>query len=86
MTTVASPAIEAGAVTVVPVCRTVVLRLGPAVFFWARPKEIRVVRGGPAERVPIIDMTRSVQAALFAIAAVCGGFLAFRAWGKEKTS
>lgn len=51
----------AGDTIVTPLFRALIVRLPIGGFVWNRPTAILVERGGQAKRVPIRDMTRSMQ-------------------------
>jgi hypothetical protein len=59
-----------GDVTVTPRARAVVVRLPQRGFVWNRPTAVTVERAGAVRRVPAVDVTRLLQLALLALAAV----------------
>lgn len=54
-----------GAAVVVPHSRALVVRLPFGGFVWHRPIAVEVERGDRSERVPIRDVTRTAQVAVF---------------------
>jgi hypothetical protein len=62
-----------GDVTVTPRSRALVVRWPKGGFVWNRPTAVLVERDGQARRIPIVDVTRSLQVGLLAVAAVAAG-------------
>jgi hypothetical protein len=81
--TTAAPTVEAGDVRATPESSVVTVRLPFGAFVWNRPSSIVVEREGRVERLPIVDVTRIAQLALWACVLVA--FVACRLWpGRRK--
>jgi hypothetical protein len=68
MTMRSLPAITAGDARLTPEASALELRLPFGRFAWNRPVAVLVEREGRVERVRIVDVTRIVQIALWAVA------------------
>jgi len=62
--------VTVGDITVTPQSRALVVRLPKGGFIWNRPTAVLVEQHGPARRIPIIDVTRILQAGLLGLAAL----------------
>jgi hypothetical protein len=56
--------------TVTPRSRALVVRLPKGELVWNRPTAVLVERDGQARRIPIVDLTRILQAGLLDLAVV----------------
>jgi hypothetical protein len=59
--------ITVGDITVTPQSQALTLRWPGGGWVWNRPIAVLVERGGNAERVPIIDVTRMAQVGLYGL-------------------
>ncbi len=59
--------IVVGDLTVTPRCRALAVRLPFGGYVWNRPVGVLVERDGRVERLPIFDLTRVLQIALFGV-------------------
>jgi len=57
--------ITAGDITVTPQAQALTLRWRGGGWVWNRPVAVLVERGGNAERIPILDVTRMAQVGLY---------------------
>jgi len=73
--------IVVGNVWATPEARVVSVRLPFGAFVWNRPSAVVVERGGRVERLPIVDVSRIAQVALWACA--LAAFLAYRRWPRR---
>lgn len=72
-----------GEVTVTPQSRTLVIRGRHGGWVWNRPLAVLVERDGKEERIPIRDVTRIIQLALYGLSLVFAGvglYTAVRQW------
>jgi hypothetical protein len=60
-------------VTVTPQSRALIVRLPNGGFVWNRPTAVLVEQHGRARRIPIVDVTRILQAGLLGLAMVTAG-------------
>jgi hypothetical protein len=60
-------AVTVGDITVTPQSQALTLRWPGGGWVWNRPIAVLVERGGNAERVPIIDVTRMAQVGLYGL-------------------
>jgi hypothetical protein len=65
--------VTVGGFTVTPRSRALVVRLPNGGFVWNRPTAVLVEHDGQARRIPIVDVTRIVQAGLLGLAALTAG-------------
>jgi len=79
--TIAGSTLEAGDLRVTPEARVVSVRLPFGAFVWNRPSAVVVERDGRVERLPIVDVSRIAQVALWACA--LAAFLAYRRWPRR---
>jgi hypothetical protein len=87
LATAEAPAVVAGLVTVTPVSRTLVLRLGGGVLTRSWPAAVLVARESRTSRVPIANFTRVALVSLVAVAALCSwGLVALAAKRKGRSS
>ena len=72
--TLSGEPVTVGGVTVTPQSRALIVqwpyRIGGLV--WNRPLAVWVQRGGQTRRIPVVDVTRRAQIALFGLALVFG--------------
>jgi len=68
--TQAGAPVTRGAITVTPQSQAVVVDLRFFRFVWNRPIGVWVDRGGPVERVPVVDVTRFATWGLIGISLV----------------
>lgn len=78
--TISGAPVSVGGVTVRPLARSLTLRYGPAVLVWQRPSAVLVSTDEGTSRIPIIDWTRAIQAAiaLGIVLCTCGFLLSKR--------
>jgi hypothetical protein len=79
LATAEAPSLVAGPVTVTPVSRTLVLRLGGGVLTRSWPAAVLVARESRTSRVPIVNVTRVALVSIVAVAALCSWGLAAQA-------
>jgi hypothetical protein len=65
--TVTGSPVQAGDVTVTPQSQALIVRLPFGGLVWHRPTAVRVERVGQTSRIPIVDVTRVSQLALFGV-------------------
>lgn len=66
--TTAGAPVTVGGVTVTPQAWVIIVRLPRGFLVWNQPTGVLIERAGRVERRPIIDVTLTVQAALWALA------------------
>lgn len=81
-----SPAVEVGSVTVTPVARSAALRWRSGVLVRSWPCAVLVSREGRTARIPIVNVTRVVQAAIAMVAMLCAYGLLTRATRRKERS
>jgi hypothetical protein len=64
------PSIESGDDVITPVAHCLTLRFPFVGFAWSRPHSLRVKRGDESHEVPIVDVTRLAQLAIYG-AGIC---------------
>jgi hypothetical protein len=69
--TMSAPTVVMQGLRVTPEATVLSLRLPFGGFVWSRPRAVLVEHAGQIKRVPIADVTRLVQLALWACALVC---------------
>ena len=62
--------VQAGDLTITPQSQVLIIRLPFAGLVWRRPTAILVERAGQTSRIPIVDVTRVIQLALFGVVAL----------------
>ena len=68
--TITGSPVQAAGVTVTPQSQALIVRLPFGGLVWHRPAAVLVERAGNISRVPIVDVTRIVQVALFGAVAL----------------
>ena len=63
-----------GEVAVTPQSRALVIRGRHGGWVWNRPVAVLVERDGQERRIPVLDVTRMVQLALYGLSLVFAGF------------
>lgn len=63
--TVTGVPIQTAGITVTPQSQTLIVHLPFGGLVWHRPTAILVERAGRTVRIPIVDVTRAIQVALF---------------------
>jgi hypothetical protein len=61
--------VTVGEVTVTPQARALVVHLPQGGLVWNRPTAVTIEQAGAKTRVPVMDVTRILQLALFTLAA-----------------
>ena len=72
---------DAGGVRVTPLAHVVMVRLPVGAFVWNRPGTVIVERDGRVERLPIVNVTRIAQVALWGCA--LAALIAVRWWPRR---
>ena len=68
--TAAGEPVIVGALTVKPQSRMLIVRFPQSAFVWSRPTAMLVERNGQVERLPIVDLTRTIQLGLVGLSVV----------------
>lgn len=78
--------VSVGELTATPMSQALSVRWPHGGWIWNRPVSVLVEKNGVTERVPIVDVTRAAQVALYAVS-VLFGVAGLMVWiGRRRTS
>lgn len=68
--TVSGQSMVVNNLTLTPQSRVLIVRFPQSAFVWSRPTAMLVERNGQVERLPIVDLTRTIQLGLVGLSVV----------------
>jgi len=82
--TIAGPPQTIGEVTVTPHSQRLIVRWPNGGWVWHRPAAVEVERDGQVEHLPVLDMTRMAQWAMWAVVAIAWVWVGLHALAQRR--